>query len=97
VATGGFCFKKVEGSRATPRYAKTEKENLVVVFGLPKFRHYLYGEKFEVITDQIALTWLLAFRDPKERLARWIVEMQTYEFEICTSASKENSWRSLMH
>jgi Integrase zinc binding domain/RNase H-like domain found in reverse transcriptase len=41
-----------------------------------------YTEKFEVITDHIALTWLLALRDPKERLARWIVEMQTYEFDV---------------
>jgi hypothetical protein len=53
------------------------------VFGLRKFRHCLYGEKFEVIiTDHIALTWLLALRDPKERLARWIVEMQSYDFDV---------------
>jgi transposase InsO family protein len=53
-----------------------------VVFGLRKFRHHLYGEKFEVITDHKALTWLLALRDSKERLARWIVEMHTFDFEV---------------
>jgi RNase H-like domain found in reverse transcriptase len=76
----GFASRKVKG--AEPRYTTTEKENLAAVFGLRKFRHHLYGEKFEVITDQIALTWLLALRDPKERLARWIVEMQTFHFEV---------------
>jgi hypothetical protein len=52
------------------------------MFGLRKFRHCLYEEKLEVITDHIALTWLLVLRDPKESLARWIVEMQTYEFDV---------------
>jgi hypothetical protein len=52
------------------------------MFGLRKFRHCLYGEMFEFITDHIALTWLLALRDQKERLARWIVEMQTYDFDV---------------
>jgi RNase H-like domain found in reverse transcriptase len=68
-----FASRKLKG--AEPRYTTTEKENLAVVFGLRKFKHCLYREKFEVITDHIALTWLLALRDPKERLARWIVEM----------------------
>jgi RNase H-like domain found in reverse transcriptase len=76
----GFASRKWKG--AEPRYTTTEKENLAVVFGLRKFKHCLYGEKFEVITDHIALTWLLALRDPKERLARWIVEMQTYDFDV---------------
>jgi RNase H-like domain found in reverse transcriptase len=71
-----------EAQRSRDRYTTTEKENLPVVFGLRKFRYHLYGEKFEVITDLIALTWLLAFRDPKERLVRWIVEMQTFDFEV---------------
>jgi RNase H-like domain found in reverse transcriptase len=80
VATGGFCFKNVKGVET--RYTTSEKENLAVVFGLRKFRHCLYWEKFEVITDHIGLTWLLELLDPKERLARWIVEIQTYNFDV---------------
>jgi RNase H-like domain found in reverse transcriptase len=76
----GFASRKLKG--AEPRYTTTKKENLAVVFGLRKFRHCIYGEKFEVITEHIALTWLLALRDPKERLAQWIVEMQTYGFDV---------------
>jgi RNase H-like domain found in reverse transcriptase len=74
----GFASRKLKGEE--PRYATTEKGNLAVAFGLRKFRHHLYGEKFEVITDYIERTWLLASRDPNERLARWIVEMQTFDF-----------------
>jgi RNase H-like domain found in reverse transcriptase/Integrase zinc binding domain len=76
----GFASRKLKS--AEPRYTTTEKENLAVVFGLWKFRHCLYGEKLEVITDHIGLAWLLALRDPKERLARWIVEMQTNDFDV---------------
>jgi hypothetical protein len=52
------------------------------VFGLRKYRHCLYGKKLKVITDHIALTWLLALRDLKEWLARWTVEMQTHDFNV---------------
>jgi RNase H-like domain found in reverse transcriptase/Integrase zinc binding domain len=76
----GFASRKLKG--AEPRHTTTEKEDLAVVFGLRKFRHCVYGEKSEVITDHIALTWLLALRDPKERLVRWIMEMQTYDFDV---------------
>jgi RNase H-like domain found in reverse transcriptase len=76
----GFASRKLKGPKS--RYTRTEKVNLAVVFGLRRFRHCLYGEKFEVITDHIALIWLLALRNPKERLARWIVEMQTYDFDV---------------
>jgi RNase H-like domain found in reverse transcriptase len=50
---------------AEPRYTTTEKECLAVAFGLRKFRHLLHGEDFEVVTDHIALTWLLSLREPK--------------------------------
>jgi RNase H-like domain found in reverse transcriptase/Integrase zinc binding domain len=70
---------------AEPRYTTTEKECLAVVFGLRKFRHLLHGEDFVVVTDHIALTWLLSLREPKERLARWIVEIQMFRFTVCYS------------
>jgi hypothetical protein len=71
----GFASRMLKG--AEPRYTRTERENLSVVFGLRKFRHYIYGEPFEVVTDHIALTRLMSLRDPKDRLARWIVDMQS--------------------
>jgi RNase H-like domain found in reverse transcriptase len=67
---------------AEPRYTTTEKECLAVVFELRKIQHLFHGEDFEVVTDHIALTWFLSLREPKERLARWIVEIQTFGFEV---------------
>jgi RNase H-like domain found in reverse transcriptase len=64
------------------RYTTTEKENLAVIFGLKTFQHVLYRESFEVVTDHMALIWLMSLKDPRERLARWIVEMRTFQFNV---------------
>jgi hypothetical protein len=46
-------------------YATTEKELLVVVFALKKFRSYLVGIKVIVYIDHVALKYLLTKKDAK--------------------------------
>ena len=46
-------------------YATTEKELLVVVFTMDKFRSYLVGAKVIVYTDHAALKYLLTKKDAK--------------------------------
>jgi hypothetical protein len=67
-----FASWKQKGAEA--RYMVTEKECLAMLFGLQKFRQHLYGERFDVVTDHSSLVWLMSLRDPKHRLARWILE-----------------------
>jgi RNase H-like domain found in reverse transcriptase len=75
-----FASRKQKGAEA--RYTVTEKEYLAVLFGLQKFRQHLYGERFGVVTDHSALVWLMSLRGPKHRLARWILEFQSFDFEV---------------
>jgi hypothetical protein len=75
-----FASRKQKGAEA--RYTVTEKECLAVLFGLQKFRQHLYGERFGVVTDHSALVWLMSLRDPKHRLARWILEFQSFDFDV---------------
>ena len=46
-------------------YATTEKELLMVVFTMDKFRSYLVGVKVIVYTDHAALKYLLTKKDAK--------------------------------
>ncbi len=35
-----------------------------------------------IVSDHLALKWLLSLQDPRERLARWAMEVQSFDFEI---------------
>ena len=63
-------------------YSVTEKECLSVKWACEKFRGYIEGEKFTIITDHSALQWLLTRKNPTGRLGRWVQELQGYDFEV---------------
>ena len=46
-------------------YTTTEKEFLVVVFVLEKFRSYLLGSKTVIFTDHLALKYLMTKKEAK--------------------------------
>ena len=57
-------------------YATTEKELLVVVFAIDKFRSYLVGVKVIIYTDHAALKYLLIKKDSKPQLIWWTLLLQ---------------------
>lgn len=60
------------------RYTVTEREYLAIVHFTKLFRHYLYGDNFEVVTDHSALKWLDEFKDLNSRLLRWSLKLQEF-------------------
>lgn len=65
------------------RYFATEKEALAVLKSIEKFRCYVEGSKFTVITDASALTYILrsSWRT-SSRLCRWSIELQRHDMVI---------------
>ncbi|RVW12413.1 Retrovirus-related Pol polyprotein from transposon 17.6 [Vitis vinifera] len=77
-------------NEAQRNYTTTEKELLVVVFALDKFRAYLVGSFIIVFTDHSALKYLLTKQDAKARLIRWILLLQEFNLQIRDKKGVEN-------
>lgn len=69
-------------NNAETRYHSYELETLAVVETLLKFRVYLLGIPFKVITDCNALKTASAKRDLVPRIARWWLQLQEYSFTV---------------
>ena len=76
---------------AQKNYSTTEKEAMGVVLGFQQFDSFLRGNKVYVVTDHIALKWLLTHKQPKGRLARWIAYLQQFDFEVIHKAGKHHT------
>jgi len=63
-------------------YSVSEKEMLAVIWAIKQFGCYIYGTTFEIITDHSAIQYLLNVRELNERLARWAIYLQSYDFTI---------------
>lgn len=75
-----FMSKKLNAAQRN--YSITELECLAAVLCIKKFRCYVEGMRFTVITDHASLKWLMSQKDLAGRLARWSLKLQGYDFTI---------------
>ncbi|XP_063891889.1 uncharacterized protein LOC135117217 [Helicoverpa armigera] len=69
-------------SDAEKKYSSYELEALAVIEGVKKFRHYLFGNHFKIVTDCQAFQKTLNKKDLSTRVARWVMLLEEYDYVI---------------
>ncbi|XP_062006000.1 uncharacterized protein LOC133723198 [Rosa rugosa] len=65
-----------------PNYPTHDLELAAVVFALKIWRHYLYGEKFELFSDHKSLKYLFSQKELNMRQRRWMELIKDYDFTL---------------
>jgi len=84
IAYGGRSLSKAEQIWST-----TEQECLAVLEGIKQFRTYL-SRRFKIYTDHTALKYLMDQNVAVEKLGRWALKLQDFDFEIIHKPGKNN-------
>ena len=77
-------------NEAQENYSTTEKEMLAIVFSCEKFRAYILGSHVVIHTDHAAIKYLMAKKEAKPRLIRWVLLLQKFDLEIKDKKGSDN-------
>lgn len=75
-------------------HSAIEKEAYAIVESLKKWRHFLIGKYFRLITDQRSVSFMFdskhASKIKNDKIQRWRLELSPYKYEIIYRPGKEN-------
>ena len=77
-------------NEAQENYSTTEKEMLAIVFACEKFRPYILGSHGIIHTDHTSIKYLMAKKEAKPRLFRWVLLLQEFDLEIKDKKACDN-------
>lgn len=72
------------------RYTVTELELLAIVFTLDRCKAYLLGRPFTILTDHHACAFIKTCKLNSNRISRWILALQMFNFKIEHISGKTN-------
>ena len=103
VGVGAVLLQEFEGEGRLPiaytskkllprekNYSTIEKECLGIIWGIEKFRKYLYGVEFLLETDHKPLSYLQTAKVLNPRIMRWAMRLQPYRFRIIAIRGQDN-------
>ncbi|GFW57464.1 retrovirus-related Pol polyprotein from transposon 17.6 [Trichonephila clavipes] len=67
---------------AEEKYDSYELEVLAIINALKKFRVYLLGQHFKIVTDCSAFQKTMQKKDLITRIARWALQLEEFDYEI---------------
>lgn len=85
-----ICFVSRVTKTHERNYSVSELELASIIFAVTKLRFYLLGNKFLIETDNEALTSILRNKFGNNRIHRWALLLQEYDFEIKHISGKLN-------
>ena len=78
-------------NQAQTKYAAGELEAWAMVAAIRRWRTYLRAaKKIIIITDHNPLVWLHRQKDPRNKFARWLLELEAYDYEVEYRRGTEN-------
>ena len=103
IGLGAVLLKDFEGEGRLPiayaskkllprerNYSVIEKECLGIIWGVEKFRKYLYGVEFLLETDHKPLSYMQTAKVLNPRIMRWSMKLQPYSFRIVAIRGRDN-------
>jgi len=67
-----------------------EKEMMVILHAVDKWRQYPIGKRFQIKTDHQSLKYFLKQRLSSTEQKKWVTKMLGYDYEIVYKKGKEN-------
>lgn len=76
-----YCVSK-KTTEAESHYHSSRLELYAIIMTLRRFRPYLLGMEFTIVTDCQASVYLTEHKSTKHQIVRWFDELQEYNFSV---------------
>ena len=81
-------------TKAELNHSAVEKEAAAIIESVRKWRHYLTGKHFKLVTDQQSVAYMFEAKHKSkiknDKIQRWRIELSTYNFDIVYRCGAEN-------
>ena len=86
-----ICYASRSLKNCERRYSQTEKEALALVWACERYHAYIYGMRFDLVTDHKPLE--VIYGPPSKPCARiegWVIRLQPYDFWVVYAPGQSN-------